>query len=288
MQRRFWRANESRLGTKNAKFSPTEIFSNEKYQAIEEAFISGGMPWGRICNHCALNRPTDPVDNHLRAKVISYFQIETTLACGLRCPGCSRSKQIRLRPGPHTLDMSRLKNLVDGLTSEGYVVHNIEYCGQGEPLDHPNFKGIVQITREAYPSAKQRLITNGNHDFAEKVSGEFIDEIMVSIDGAHQSSYEKYRIGGNFEKALKFTKDAKAFNHLQNIVWKYILFEHNDSEQEIEYAEKLAQTIGVDRLQFVRTHSIGKSLNWENKVLPLKWVGSVDTSTPLVERQSAQ
>lgn len=273
---------------KNVRFSPTEVFSNEKYKAIEEAFLSGTMPWGRICNHCALNRPSDPVDNHLRAKVISYFQIETTLACGLACPGCSRSKQIRMRPGPHTLDVTRLKNLIDGLTTENYVVHNIEYCGQGEPLDHPKFRDIVKLTREAYPSAKQRLITNGNHDFKDKILGEFIEEIMVSIDGAQQSSYEKYRIGGSFEKALKFTQDAKKLSADQHVVWKYILFEHNDSEQEIEHAEKLAQAIGVDRLQFVRTHSVGKSLIWENKTLPLRWVGSVDTSTPLVERQSAQ
>ncbi|MGN2437261.1 MULTISPECIES: radical SAM protein [Pseudomonas syringae group] len=272
---------------KNAKFSPSEIFSNEKYIAIEEAFLAGAMPWGRICNHCALNRPSDPVDNHLRQKVISYFQIETTLACGLGCPGCSRSKQIRLRPGPHTLDLPRLKNLLDGLTTEGYDVYNIEYCGQGEPLDHPHFRSIVEMTRASYPLAKQRLITNGNHSYQEKIEGTFIEEILVSIDGAYQDSYEKYRIGGDFEKALKFTQDAKASNTNQHVTWKYILFEHNDSEQEIEHAEKLAEAIGVDRLQFVRTHSVGKSTNWEDSILPLRWVNSVDTSTPLVERQNS-
>lgn len=271
---------------RNSKFSPTEIFTNEKYLAIEEAFNSQSMPWSRICNHCALNRPSDPPDNHLRSKVISYFQIEPTLACALACPGCSRSKQIRQRPRPHTLELNQLQNLLNGLLSEGYVVHNIEYCGQGEPLDHPNFKKIVEATRKAYPVGKQRLITNGNNDYRAKLDGTFIDEIMVSIDGATQQSYEKYRIGGALNTALNFTRNAKEANRKQFVVWKYILFTHNDTEDEIKLAEEIALGLGVDRLQFVRTHSEGKSVTWENKTLPLRWSNSVDTSTPLIERNS--
>ncbi|RAU45425.1 MULTISPECIES: radical SAM protein [unclassified Pseudomonas] len=271
---------------KNGNFSPNEMFNNEKYKGIEEAFLSNTMPWGRICNHCALNRPTDPVDNHLRSRVISYFQIEPTLACALGCPGCSRERQIRQRPGPHTLALNQLQNLLDGLISEGYVVHNIEYCGQGEPLDHPQFSKIVDATRTAYPNARQRLITNGNNDYFKKLEGTFIDEIMVSIDGATQNSYEKYRIGGNLDTALNFTRNAKSSNKDQYVVWKYILFTHNDTTQEIELAESLAKDLGVDRLQFVRTHSVGKSVEWENRPLPLRWVNSIDTSTPLVERQN--
>lgn len=271
---------------KNSAFSPKSLFNNEKYLHIVDSFKDGAMPWGRICDRCALNRKTDPPDNHLAQRVISYFQIETTLACSLKCPGCSRASQLKSRPGPHMLDLRQLQSVVSGLKSEGYVVHNIDYCGQGEPLDHPDFRKVADITRTAYPAAHQRIITNGNHSYASKLSGVFVEELMVSIDGATQASYEQYRIGGNLEKAITFTRDAKVADPKQKVVWKYILFDHNDSIEEIAIAEKLAQEIGVDSLQFVRTHSAGKSIEWENRTLPLKWVHSVDTSTPLVERMN--
>lgn len=101
-----------------------------------------------------------------------------------------------------------------------------------------------------------------------------------------KSSYEKYRIGGALDAALKFTRTAKETSGNQFVVWKYILFTHNDTEEEIKLAEDMAMSLGVDRLQFVRTHSEGRSITWENKTLPLRWVNSVDTSTPLVERNS--
>ena len=269
-------------------FSPKSLFTNEKYLHIVDSFRSGSMPWGRICDRCALNRKSDPPDNHLEHRVISYFQIEPTLACSLKCPGCSRAQQIKSRPGPHHLDLRQLRTLINGLTSEGYVVHNIDYCGQGEPLDHPEFSKIVEILREAYPVAKQRVITNGNHVYNNKLSDVFIEDILVSIDGAKQDSYEKYRIGGNFETAVRFTEDAKLSNIKQRVIWKYILFDHNDSIEEIELAEEIARKIGVDALQFVRTHSAGKSIAWEDKALPLKWINSVDTATPAVERKSSK
>lgn len=178
------------------------------------------------------------------------------------------------------LDLNRLRLLMSSLRKEGYTILNIEFCGQGEPLDHKDFPALLGIIKEHYPKTRLRIITNGNHVYSEKLRDLSVDEIMVSIDGAIQANYEKYRINGDLEKALAFTKDAKAAGRASKIVWKYILFDHNDSLEEIALAEQLAQDIEVDELQFVRTHTIGKSVVWENKTLPLSWAYSVDTATP--------
>jgi hypothetical protein len=45
----------------------------------------------------------------------------------------------------------------------------------------------------------------------------------------------------------------------QQLVWKYILFEHNDSDEEIRRAQEYAQELNVTALLFVHTHSRGKS-----------------------------
>jgi hypothetical protein len=73
----------------------------------------------------------------------------------------------------------------------------IEYAGQGEPLAHPRFPGLVDLGRALFSETRQRLITNGNYDYSARTGRRAPDEIYVSCDGAFQESYEKYRIGGD-------------------------------------------------------------------------------------------
>ncbi|WP_333900172.1 radical SAM protein [Agrobacterium pusense] len=271
---------------KSGEFSPNALFNSPKYQIISEAFKNGEMPWGSICGRCAFNRPEDPPESHLAHRTIAYFQIEPTLACALKCPACTRLRQISTRPGPHMLDLGRIRLLLRSLRAEGYTILNIEFCGQGEPLDHKDFPALLAVVKEFYPKARLRLITNGNHSYTEKVGTAFIDEVMVSIDGASQESYQKYRIGGSLNEALQFAKQAKIAKPQSKVIWKYILFDHNDTPEEIELAERTAEQLNIDQLQFVRTHTAGRSLKWENRTLPLSWINSVDTATPRIVRES--
>jgi hypothetical protein len=77
--------------------------------------------------------------------------------------------------------------------------------------------------------------------------------VTFSIDGATPESYVKYRRRGDFEKAirnLRFAVDEKrgAGRDVPFINWRYILFTHNDGEQEMQRAREMAAGIGVDRL----------------------------------------
>jgi hypothetical protein len=64
-----------------------------------------------------------------------------------------------------------------------------------------------------------------------------------------QSSYEAYRRNGEYDKALQFTKDLAAeirrTGSSTRALWKYILFNHNDRDDQILAAVKMASEIGV-------------------------------------------
>jgi hypothetical protein len=80
-----------------------------------------------------------------------------------------------------------------------------------------------------------------------------IDEVTFSIDGASPESYVKYRQRGNFEKAIQTLRTAAdeklaAGRDVPFLNWRYILFSHNDSDEEMQRARTLAAEIGVDRL----------------------------------------
>ena len=99
-----------------------------------------------------------------------------------------------------------------------------------------------------------------------------MDRIIFSIDGATQESYGKYRVGGSFNKAFgkmkRLVETSRAAGtwqkdvndqagHLQ-VIWQYILFEWNDTDEEIKLARQLAQNIDVP-IQWVITSGYGAS-----------------------------
>jgi len=154
-----------------------------------------------------------------------------------------------------------MADLLGDLKEHHYQIRSIEYCGQGEPLNNPRFPELLAIARKIYPDTLQRVITNGNHDFAKAINSEYVEETVVSIDGAFQESYEKYRVKGSIAKAFKFLNDAIACQKPKGgiVVWKYVLFETNDSEKELLEAQRLGDEFKVTRLWFVHSHTKNRS-----------------------------
>src|SRR4030067_1528637 len=263
------------------------VLTNDKYTHIRNSLSSGTPPWEDICKKCAFLRNNYPFSDSLSQREIMKIQIEPSLACNLDCPCCSSKAQRLSRPKPHLMKREVFESLFKSLTQHLYLVQSIEYQGQGEPLMHPQFAEFVKIARRYYPDAMQRLITNGNFDYWNTTNGEFIEEIYVSCDGAYQSSYERYRIKGNVEKAIKFMKDIKKAGMVRQLTWKYILFEFNDSDEELIAAQHLANNIGVDLLMFVFTHSKFKSLKYKPETvadLPIIYPNVITNYTTPIEK----
>ena len=242
------------------------VLANDQYDHIRKALADGRVPWDGVCDQCPfLLRDGSPHDS-LAERRIPILQLEPTLACNLRCPCCSNRAQLRERPRPHTMPVGMWERLLRSLRDGGYEVEAIEYCGQGEPLMHPEFAEFTRLSRRYFPSAFQELTTNGNFDYASKLADAQLDQVLVAGDGVWQESYEKYRVRGDVSQVLQFMRDANQQNSERRptVCWKYILFEFNDSTEELLEAQRLAQEIGVDRLLFIVTGSRYRSQKYSH------------------------
>ena len=265
--------------------SITAILANDRYAHLRESLRGGRMPWPETCAHCALLRSEQPLSDDIAARRILTLQVEPSLPCNLRCPCCTNRVQMKTRTGPRALDPGVFETALRDLAAAGYDVREIEYAGQGEPIMHPRFAEVVRISRRVFPRARQRLITNGTLDYWKATEGEAIDEIVVSCDGYHQESYEKYRVGGRVSGPLAFLRSAPAriAGIDQRRTWKYILLEFNDSDEEIAAAQHAAQELGIDLLFFVLTHSMFRSRRFTARTisrLPILFPNVTTTSTP--------
>ncbi|MBW2524237.1 MAG: radical SAM protein [Deltaproteobacteria bacterium] len=243
------------------------LLDNDRYAHIRSSFARGRVPWDGICQRCAFLRPGLPLQDHVGRRRLNKLQVEPTLNCDLRCPCCTSGRQRRVRPKPHVMPLGAYEGTLRSLRAERFKLKTIEYCGQGEPLSHPEFHELAALGRRYFPRARQRLITNGNFDYQAATRGLELDEIYVSCDGVRQRSYEQYRRKGSVERALKFMRDAAALGTRQAVVWKYLLFEFNDSDDELHEAQRVAERLGVDMLLFAVTASKYRSQRYTQETL---------------------
>jgi MoaA/NifB/PqqE/SkfB family radical SAM enzyme len=79
-----------------------------------------------------------------------------------------------------------------------------------------------------------------------------LDTMLISIDGATQEVYERFRRNGELELVLynfrKIVETKKKLRHHNPIlVWNYLAFEHNI--HEIDSARRLARKLGVNQFR---------------------------------------
>ncbi|MDM8557300.1 hypothetical protein [Candidatus Parabeggiatoa sp. HSG14] len=128
---------------------------------------------------------------------------------------------------------------------------------------------MIHYTKEMYPGAFTKVTSHGNFPFKSWMLESGLDLLRLSVDGAFEESYVKYRVGGKLQNVLELMRAIRDNKHQcksqLRVEWKYILFEWNDSDEEICEAARLADELEVD-LRFCLTHSPGKSKRFQDMV----------------------
>jgi hypothetical protein len=83
----------------------------------------------------------------------------------------------------------------------------------------------------------------------EAVCDAGLDHLKLSIDGATQEVYEKYRVGGELEQVIENIRRVVAYKRTRklrtpSIEWQFLVFDHN--RHEVEAAREMAGKLGVD------------------------------------------
>ncbi len=224
--------------------------------SIAEKLAGNILPFPETCPGCyCLSFVGSPCFNN---RVLNVMQVEPSSRCTLECKACATPEERdRLQP-PHTLSLSVFGKVLQDFSRNGIDIRTFDFSGHGEPLMNPDLWQIVSLARKFYPDAFLTLITNAHGDFDERHVFSGLDQIQFSIDGVDQESFEKYRVGGNYERASgymeSFARTAGSSGSSVRIIWRYILFNHNDRDDQLRKAFETASAFGVHDLRFIFTH----------------------------------
>jgi hypothetical protein len=266
------------------EWSARALFAGRGYSLARAMFRRGVAPWGETCARCIAFQPHAPFAHDRPAKRLRQVLFEPSFACALRCPSCPRAELAPTRPEPVFLSIDVWRRVLQTLRDEGYEVGLFLSTGLGDPLTHPRIEDLIEVSREFFPTTPITINTNGNYIFGRVFArGVYPDRLLVSVDGLHQRSYEQYRINGDVATALEFMHAARnVAGQRPAVEWKYILFRHNDSDEELVAAQQRAYELDIDSLQFVFTHTVERSLRYtrENVAqLPIVWRGAYPEAT---------
>jgi MoaA/NifB/PqqE/SkfB family radical SAM enzyme len=177
--------------------------------------------------------------------------VDPSNVCNLACPGCVHSQHAKEQKifiwGQGMLPEDRLAAL---LKCYGPYALHTTFCNYGEPLVNPNTpKYIRQAKNYLMRTMVSTSLSLPRFD-ADAYVESGLDFIVVSIDGATQAVYEKFRKKGNLELVLhNLRKLVEAKRRLARktpvIAWHYLAFEHN--VHEIQLAMETARKLGANQ-----------------------------------------
>jgi MoaA/NifB/PqqE/SkfB family radical SAM enzyme len=178
--------------------------------------------------------------------------------CPLSCPGClhaDNAKKDIMDWAPGKLNRDIMEEL---LNRYGPYAITTRFFNWGEPLLNKRTPEYVAMAREFF----HRTSISSNlsvHFDAEALVASGLDYLIMSIDGATQKTYERYRRRGNLELVLdNIERLVVAKQKLQSktpyLQWQYLLFNH--TIPEMDKAMKLAQKIGINEINFTNPYDV--------------------------------
>jgi MoaA/NifB/PqqE/SkfB family radical SAM enzyme len=191
------------------------------------------------------------VNMALKREAISSYPvaafIEPNLYCNLQCPACPTGLRLGLRPTV-SIEEELFKATIDDI---GDYVFQLYMYNWGEPLLHKRTPEMIAYAKKKEISIllSTNLSIKLTDDYLDRLVLSGLDRMLVSIDGATQDSYAKYRRNGNLELVREnMMRIQRAKQRLgrqtPTLVWQFLVFKHN--EHEIEQARALHKDWGAD------------------------------------------
>ena len=245
------------------------IFLGKEYRKIRNQILASDQ--SSLCPSLWWNCPfkSFPAEDFITDEAnlfIDKIRLETFSWCNLRCPECKVSEWMEAKKHRRLAHLP-MKKIREVLEDTKDTLKDIWLYNFGESFMDRNLLDILRIIRQITPRVFLYTHTNGtimpNGWLETIVREELLDSISFSIDGASQKTYGRYRVGGKFETAFKNMIDLlslkkKMGKSKPDIVWQYILFKWNDSDEELLRAQKMAAEYGLTILWII-THTPGKS-----------------------------
>lgn len=178
------------------------------------------------------------------------FSVEPTNYCNLKCPECpSGTGQLTRAKG--FMQLEDFKRIIDDISGHCFYV---QLFFQGEPYLNKQLSRMTQYaqSRGMFVSVS----TNGlaiNEKNIEQIFENPPDHLIFSLDGLDEETYQRYRVGGSFQKAEESLKLITEWKKKKSSVYPIVELQFlvmKQNEHQMTQLKQLARKTGADRVAF--------------------------------------
>jgi radical SAM protein with 4Fe4S-binding SPASM domain len=192
-----------------------------------------------------------------------YIVLDPSNVCQLHCPFCDGRKRPRVQ--------MTLRDFKGILACLGNTCINLELYNWGEPFLNEDIIEMINYASQKY-KIYTRISSNlnlSNDDFYRRLVSSRLNSLTISLDGASEETYQKYRVGGSFDRVLHnimlMVNCKKYFRKSEpKLVWQFLVFKHN--QHEIEKAKRMAEELSVDQIVFQKPYVPMKHSAWDSSI----------------------
>lgn len=187
--------------------------------------------------------------------------VDPSNMCQLACPGCvhsTRNEALKIFDWPNgTLVEDRFTAL---LKLYGPYAIGVYFCNYGEPLLNLQTPRLIRKAKAYLAGTALSTSLSVRRFDADAYVDSGLDLMVLSIDGATQPIYQRFRRNGELDLVYSNVRklvDAKHRLRKRTPVlsWNFLAFEHN--VHEIPLAERTARKLGVDVFRVVNPFDVG-------------------------------
>jgi len=188
---------------------------------------------------------------------VRQVKVETTKVCNLKCVGCRRnySTSISSAPGEKHLTTGDLWRI---LASTSMML--VRFEGDGEPLCNPHFKDLMSMCMSV--GVRSAMTCNGtllDEAYIKFLEDHGMARIHISFDGAHKDTFEKLRVGADYDKVLH---NCKLIGGSKIQLFMNCLLSTDEVVDQLPYYALLARDVGATGVHIMKYQA--ESLNqWQ-------------------------
>jgi pyruvate-formate lyase-activating enzyme len=184
---------------------------------------------------------------HRTTSLPFVLHFELTNICNLRCPYCYTGRGIYETEKGY-LAFKNFTRVVDEMSGK-LILARLD--GYGESFLHPDVFAMIRYlhSRNVVTSLSTNFNTLEPPNMGQLVDSG-LDYLIIAVDGADKATYERHRVGGNFDKvveninAIVATRQAKG-SRTPYLEIQFLLFE--GTVDQLDRMKELAALLGVDR-----------------------------------------
>ncbi len=238
-----------------------DFYYRGNFQHIRDCMNDHKLPFPVYCLKCNYLNPFGQFEREKVRTEIEWFHIEAMSACNLKCPFCVHGipaeKRSFIRKGPSKLPVPLYNKVLQDIADAGLRLKWMYFSGRGEPGLHPQVWDMVKTAKTLFDT-NFLVNTAGNIPYDDKIVDSGLDKIKIAFESLDQETYSRYRVGGHVEIPLELTRKiadrkTRVRSKTPEIIWQYVLFNFNDSDEELINYQVKALEYGVDRLRVIHT-----------------------------------